>query len=169
MLRAEYVIEGSSSDRATKLYDLTLTYKGENQVLLRKFQCTWKYLKGNLLSTDKGTVLTPVAKYIIDLPIDIDKGSGTKEDIIYPPIAMPPGSEINPSIVTFRLQVHYSLTGRIDWHPTGDWGISFNIYIMDSNGDVTPLLLNEHFESNETFYWPDDNPNLFRPSSRKGK
>ena len=156
--------EGVSASRSDRLFDVTISNPSKEQILLKSFDLRWGYLHGFLLSVDKGEPLRPIAEYVLTIPIDAHedflsdlrrKGRKSLDDIdledyphkatqvVYPPLVLPPANESGPSLTTFRLQLHYDFSGgRIDWHPSSDWNILFDLGVVDDSERRLSLLRN---------------------------
>jgi hypothetical protein len=126
---------------ATKFFDVNLTNKSSEFRFAKYFDYSCRYYRGMLCSVDEGRALEPLAKYVIEFRINIELGGGVHErQLIYPTLVLPPRNDSGPSLTTFRLQLHYSLVGRISWHPNADWAIHYDVACVLDNGDRLPLF-----------------------------
>jgi hypothetical protein len=141
-LRLRAVYEGDSKDKQMKRFDVLLSNAGGQQLLVSKLRVRWLYEKGFLSAIERGEAIRPVAKYSVTLPIDTDQAGKLFEKSIdlYPPIAMPPGTDSNPSVVSFRLEVLYSFAGRLSYHPNSDWSLLYDITVQDDLGGNVKVL-----------------------------
>jgi hypothetical protein len=141
LLKVAQFLEGHSGDDASRIFDLTLSNASDRQLLLTKFEVKWRYRHGMLASVDRGAALVPIAKYIIDFPVDPDNEERkTFERVMYPAIALSPGTIKNPTLVTIRLQLHYHFAGRLDYHPCADWNILFDVVAVAQSGERIPIF-----------------------------
>jgi len=140
-LKVAQLLEGRSKDEASRLFDITISNSSDTQFLLTQFEVKWRYNHGRLASVDQAAALVPIARYIIDFPVDTDDEKGkTFTQIMSPSIALAPGTEKNPTLVTVRLQLHYHFSGRLNYHPSGDWNILFDISGVTQSGQRIPIF-----------------------------
>lgn len=133
------LLEGRSKDEASRLFDLTLSNASDSQVLLARFDVRWRYNHGFLKSVDRGAALIPIAKYLIDFPVDTDDEKWkTFSQIMSPSIALAPGTSKNPTLVTVRLQLHYHFAAGLD--PSGGWNILFDIAAASPTGQRVAIF-----------------------------
>lgn len=137
-LTIKQVISGKPPDAASKIFDVTISNSSTNQTIVNKFEITWRYKNGVLSAVDHGAPLVPVAKYVLEIQIDPDTDEIKKaSEVMYPSLVLPPGNESGPSLTTFRLQIHYKFTGRINWHPNDDWDIAIEVACLsDANQKI---------------------------------
>ena len=145
-LKVQRILEGQAPDSASRVFDIVLANRSNVQIMLTKFEIHWRYHHGMLSAVDHGVALKPVANYIIEFPVDPDlDDQQEKIETIYPVIIIPPQNESGPSITTFRIQLHYYFSGRIDWHPCFDWNILFSLAIIDNGGNKVQLFSNSYW------------------------
>ena len=146
-LRVRRILEGRALDSASRVFDIILANPSKVQVMLTEFDVRWRYYRGMEEAIDEGVALEPVAKYVIELPIDPDDPREIQKiDTIYPIIIVPPRNESGPSITTFRIQLHYALIG---WHPCYDWNIVFSLAVRDDKGGTLQLFSNSLWRSSQ--------------------
>jgi len=152
LLRSAY--EGDSRDENRKLFDITISNLSMDQRVLNSFKLRWVYFHGYLSAIDHGETLKPIEKYLITIPIDTDRNWDIYETNIdmYPPIVLPPRNESGPSIVTIRLEIQYKFAGRLDYHPCSDWGIDYQVRILDDTGDEV-LVLSRSWKGKDNPKW----------------
>jgi len=137
-LTVRKILNRSNNNSSDEIFDIIISNDSPNQFLLCEFNIQWQYYKGRLCSIASGVPLRPVADYIIELPVDAgDPSKKKKTQLLDPVIAIPPSNEDGPSLTTIRLQVHYFLNGRLDYHPCSDWDIYYGIsFITDLNTEL---------------------------------
>jgi len=135
------VLAGQPKDAASKVFDVTLANNSASQLILSYFDVEWRYHAGYLTSIGRGDLLTPLAKYIVKLPINTEDETLHRMSVpVYPPIILPPRNADGPSVVTFRLQLHYYFQGRLDYHPQFDWNIRYRLSVRDDEGNQAEVL-----------------------------
>lgn len=145
-LKVIKILEGASKDEASRIFDIYLSNNAAEKVILSKFYSTWRYYPGSLAISEGGAILEPLAEYIVELPIDVlDDSRHSKEDIIYPVVVMEPVEKEEPSLVTLRLQVHYSLKQKR--HPSLDWNILFSMSLLDEKGESASIFSNQSWKA----------------------
>ena len=93
--------------------------------------------------------MVPIAKYIIDFPVDTDDEKWkTFSQVMSPSIALAPGTKKNPTLVTIRLQLHYHFAGRLDYHPAANWNILFDIVGAAQTGERVPVFTDANWRWN---------------------
>jgi hypothetical protein len=145
-LVVEEVLKGAEhppADDASRTFDITVLNPTDRQIFVKAFDVRWAYYTGWELAIDHGEALRPVEKYILQLSIDTDQPYPkvqTEREPLSPLLVLPPKNESGPSITTFRVQLHYVLDGRLDYHPCSDWDIFVNLNLVDGTGNQTPVL-----------------------------
>lgn len=135
------ILEGQSKDPASRVYNIYLANNSEEQLLLSRIETKWQYEPGFTAIPTIGSVLEPVAKYIVELPIDVlDDSTHYKKDDVYPVVFISSRDEERSSLATLRLQVHYNLKQKR--HPSSDWNIVFSIDLIDDNEGRTSIFSN---------------------------
>ena len=148
-LQVAQLLEGHSQDDASRIFDLTISNASDTQLLLTTLDVRWRYNHGWLASVDKGAALVPIAKYVIDFPVDTsDENWKTFKQLMSPSIALAPGTTKNPTLVTLRLQLHYHFAGRLNYHPAGDWNILFDIVGVTQTGQRIPIFTDANWRRN---------------------
>ena len=148
-IKIAQLLEGKSRDESSRLFDVTLSNPTDTQFILTKFEVKWRYNHGMLASVDQAAALVPIAKYIIDFPVNTDDEKWkTFSQIMSPSIALTPGSTKNPTLVTVRLQLHYHFAGRLHYHPAGDWNILFDIVGITETGERIPIFTDANWRWN---------------------
>lgn len=142
------VLTGTSVDKASHVYELTVGNASASQILLTHLKLNWRYVRGQLTSAGgSGYPLQPVAKYVLTLSIDPESSEvGGLDQPIYPSLVLPPGTLEDPSLVTFQLQLHYEFTGNLQYHPN-DWNIYFDLILTDN--EKRCVLVFDHREWSE--------------------
>lgn len=142
-LEIKQIVEGFTRDNERRIFDVTIANVSNEQLVLTTFEVDWQYYNGWLLSIDYGHFLVPTSTYLIELPIDPhDISRKSKKELIYPAIVMPPRNSSGPSITTFRLEVLYYFSGRLDYHPNSDWNFSFSVAVLTDVGRRCDLFSN---------------------------
>jgi hypothetical protein len=143
-LQLKHIILGKPSDQSNLIFDVTIANPSTEQILLTEFDVHWQYWHGSCLSTASGLPLKPVAKYIINLPINSsNRDEIHKSELIYPPIVAPPKNESGPSLTTLRLQMHYYFYGGSSNYEAShnwDWDVKFSLGILDEKGRLLQIL-----------------------------
>lgn len=148
-LQIAQLLEGHSKDGASRLFDVTFSNSSDTQFILTKLEVKWRYNHGRLASVDQAAALVPIAKYIIEFPVDTDDEKWKNfTQIMSPSIALAPGTKKNPTLVTTRLQLHYHFAGRLDYHPAGDWNILFDIFGVTQTGERIPIFSDANWRWN---------------------
>lgn len=148
-LQVAQLLEGRSKDGASRIFDLTISNASDTQLLLTTLDVRWRYRQGMLVSVDKGAALVPIAKYVIDFPVDTsDENWKTFKQLMSPSIALAPGTTKNPTLVTLRLQLHYHFAGRLNYHPANDWNIFFEIVGVTQTGQRLPIFKDANWRWN---------------------
>ncbi len=128
------ILEGQADDLSSRVFELILQNASDSQTMLMKYKIFWQYIGGTATALVQGVALKPVAKYIIELPIDkFDESPQERTDILYPIVLIPARNESGPSITTLRFQTHYYFTGESKEHRGSDWDIIFDLYLYDEN------------------------------------
>lgn len=127
------------------LYEITLKNRIPRPVSFSRALVRWQYYHGMQSSIGLGDILIKRATYIVDLPLDVDAwhsltGPIDQEISLQPPVIVPSGTASGPISVTFRLQLHYSFAGRIDWHPCSDWNIYFSVLLGEGSGGMIKVV-----------------------------
>lgn len=126
---------------SNRFFDLTLSNSGATQVVFTKFALKWRYRQGSLASPDHGEALIPTQAYTIDLPVSSkSEALQRKRQLIYPSLLLPPANASGPSIMTIRLQLHYTLVGEVQYHPCADWDIQFELALANVEGEQVIIL-----------------------------
>ena len=143
-VRISRILEGKAEDISSKVFDIIIENPTNKQIILTNFIVKWRYYHGFLASIAEGAVLKPVAEYIIELPIDTDDEEKKSKTIpVYPIIAIPPSNESGPSLTNIRIQLHYRFTGRLNYHPSSDWNIFFDISLTNNKGGKLEIFNNK--------------------------
>lgn len=139
LLTVKRLLEGKSDNEANRIFEIVISNSSRNQVILNDFIVKWQYYKGTLRSIAYGAPLKPVAQYLIKLPIDTDNGEwNSKTESIYPPIVLPPRNESGPSLTTFQFQLHYYFSGRLQYHPSYNWNIMYDLALrIDRSSELS--------------------------------
>ena len=139
------LLEGRSKDKASRLFDLIISNSTDSQTMLTKFAVRWRYVPGSLKSIVQGSPLYPMAGYVIDFPVNTaDKSLKTFDQPMSPPIVLPAGSVKKPSLATLRVQLHYHILGRSNYHADG-WDIVFDIDAITASGDKIQIFKNKNW------------------------
>jgi hypothetical protein len=124
-------LEGKSEDAASRIFEIIIANESNTQKLLSNFEIVWHYQPGITSSISEGSVLQPIAKYILEFPVDVlDESSKNKVVAVYPHIVIPPKNENGRSLTTIQVQIHYSLS-KPGYHPSGGWNIIYDLTIVD--------------------------------------
>jgi hypothetical protein len=135
-LRVLRILEGYSKAGEVRIFDVTIANASDVQLILATFDVTWRYHVGRLRSIASGSLLKPLAQYVIKLPIDTDDElMRSRPTVLYPPIVVPPKTDAGSALATVRIQVEYFFDGRLDFHPCADWNIVFNIDILTTTNE----------------------------------
>jgi len=130
-LRLVEILEGRSEGESVRVFDITLANETAAQRWLKDFEVKWNYQAGGGASDRMPYVLRPTAKYKILMPIDVNHPSDEKLQCVCPHLVIPKGTRNEPSLVTFRLYLSYSIAR----HPYTSWDILFTINIIDDKGE----------------------------------
>jgi hypothetical protein len=129
-------------------------------MMLNEFYVEWSYFCGLLNAIDYGTVVKPIEKYSINLPIDPNNADNRSKRLpMYPPIIMPPRNSSGPSVVGLRLELTWEFEGRMNYHPNSDWDIIFTVYILGERD--TGIIVFEDYS------WRSASPSIWR-TNRSG-
>jgi hypothetical protein len=135
------IVEGREygSRVASRVFDVTLANKSSEMRLAKYFNYSFRYQPGVWLSIVTGQALVPVARYVLEFRIDIEDAPALSEhQLIYPTLVLPPRNDSGQSLTTFRLQLQYSLVGRLDYYPASGWDIHYNVAcVLDNGGQVS--------------------------------
>jgi|GEM_PF-4765154 hypothetical protein len=160
-LTAGSVIQGASPNDANLVFDVLFRNNKKEDIFPKKFQVLWFYHHGYLSSVGHGEPFFPVAKYVIDMPVDTEdtaEASNTyhEKEVVFSPIVSVPGrNESGPGATVIRLQLYYHFEGKISWHPCSDWDIYFKIFVVYDDGTLMlfPLNSNDAKELNGWQSW----------------
>ncbi len=137
------VLQGKAQPQASRSYDVTLSNASHRELLLSTLSGRWRFSPGILASIEQGVALTPIAQYALDFPVDVESSEWhSKSEAMSPAIALPPGSSDNPSLVVFRLQIGYHLSGRLSYHPYGGWSIKYDAFVTTLDGQRLQVVEN---------------------------
>jgi len=141
-LKVMQILEGTADDKASRVFDITVSNSSDTQLLLTTFKVKWRYQMGRLTAIDKGAALIPIAEYVIDVPVNpASEDQDVLEQPMYPSLAIAPGTIKNPTLVTIRLQLHYHFTeGSGDYHPNADWDIVFDLFSVSHTGQELQIF-----------------------------
>lgn len=135
-LEVVQILEGRSGSENIRIFDVTLANKSNVQKLLKTFDVSWSYVSGGGANNVEPHIIKPKAKYIIEIPIDLNHPEDEKNQLVYPPLLVPPGSDSEPNLLVIRLHVYYS----IERHPYSNWELRFSIRIVDNTGDRVDIF-----------------------------
>jgi hypothetical protein len=134
-------LQGDSSNKQEKLYDLTISNSSQEQRILTTFHVRWLYRKGGTTSVEEGLVLKPSQKYSLEIPLDVEQSQAQEADfVLSPAILLPPANVSGPSIITIRLQLLYKFVGLLHYHPSGTWELYYEVAVKDDWGERLTLL-----------------------------
>jgi hypothetical protein len=142
------ILQGKSESAQDLIFDIYLKNSSKEEKILRKFIVDYRYQRGSLSSIDYGTLLKPVAEYIIDIPIDIYNGS--KKNLVkpvYPMLLIDSKDSESKGLASFRLQLHYSFVGSINYHPCYNWNIIFSLKISYGEHDTLTIFEKKGWKS----------------------
>lgn len=141
-LRLVEILEGRSEGESVRVFDITLANETAGQKWLKNFEVKWHYQAGGGASGDRPYVLRPIEKYEILMPIDINNPSDQKLQCVCPHLVIPKGTRADPSLLTFRLYLSYS----IERHPNTSWDILFTINIIDDKGERLSIFADRRWK-----------------------
>ncbi|MFN0131633.1 MAG: hypothetical protein ACKVW3_03735 [Phycisphaerales bacterium] len=125
-----------SVPKQRQIFDVTIANASRSAFLPKDFIIYYKYENGFQMSIDNSRSLSAVDVYYVKMDIDTDKDGleMTKTVPVYPSVIVGPGSSSDPGLLTIRLTVDYSLTGRLKYHPNFDWNILYHVEATDDAG-----------------------------------
>lgn len=165
-LRIDRVLQGESPDDANLLFDVHLKNESSRNISPQNFLIGWRYSPGALSSIAEGRVLKPIAKYILELPINTRSlAFSSRSQPVYPVIVVPAATPEGAGTAVVRLQLHYGFQGGTTWHPNADWDIWFSLLLSYEGGQATIFPGGEGRCSDE---WAKDHAQAFGASDAVG-
>lgn len=131
--------DGDAEDQNIQRFEITLANESPATLILKRFRVHWRYRSGGTASMREPTIVRPIAKYLIELPIETANPIGEALVPIHPLIVVPPGSEAEPNLVAIRLNVFYRLVDAKK-HPYNGWDILYTVAIEDQSGGETTVF-----------------------------
>lgn len=137
--KREEILFDRKSQRQT--FDVTVGNSSRKQSIALYFEVEYQYFKGPFASVDPGTTLKPIEKYRVVMDVDVEDGSLKRTRIdIDPGMVLPAGTEDQPSLTTFRVEVMYDLVGRLRYHPNMGWDLHWSLILVDDLGRRATLI-----------------------------
>jgi hypothetical protein len=53
---------------------------------------------------------------------------------VYPTVVLPAGTQASPSVALIRIELIYRFSGKMNYHPTSNWNISFSLALRTTDG-----------------------------------
>jgi hypothetical protein len=145
-----------TNDRGSIVFDFRLVNKLDREVRLNGAVVNWTYRGGMQESIGHGDIFEPTSEINIDLPLDVDEWGWLNEGSpkvhetpIDPPLLVPGGTQDRPAYKPLQIKIHYTFTGRIDWHPCSDWDIFFSITLKAIDGHGIEVLPGAQWRSSQ--------------------
>jgi len=140
-LRVGRILMGGSDRQERCIFDIQLENPNANQVTLDELRVSWKYLPGALASVSKGELLNPISEQFIYLNIDpMDTRDQVQSRPVYPTVVLPAGTRASPSVALIRIELIYQFSGKMNYHPTSDWNISYSLALQTTDGVETQIF-----------------------------
>lgn len=137
-------------DVSSNMYEITLVNNTNKNIFLKKLKVNWIYNPGNACSIGEAVAINSIAKYILDIPINVCETEKQSLYINMNPIIIIPGkNKFGPGFLQFQVQIHYHLIGDIKYHPQYNWDITFDLDIIDETNRSFNIFNNYKWRTEE--------------------